>query len=116
LFRTIALEARNKNNAELSQEVSTQVLAAENINPRAKAVACACNLSVLSSSGRIDEALEFLKETLKTLKLDDYHPFAISNLKEQTEAANKMFPYEVPQKRIRPRRGVKSDSSDSDSD
>ncbi|CAL8088007.1 unnamed protein product [Orchesella dallaii] len=116
LFRTIAMEARNKEDAELSREVSVQVLSAENINSRAKAVACACNLSVLATSGRIDEALEFLQETLKTIKLDDYHPTAIRLLKEQTEAANKKFPHEVPQKRMGSRRGVKSDSSDSDSD
>jgi len=49
LFRTIVMEARNKKDAELSHEVATQVLTAENVVSRAKAVACGCNLSVLGT-------------------------------------------------------------------
>ncbi|ODN04280.1 Leucine-rich PPR motif-containing protein, mitochondrial [Orchesella cincta] len=116
LFRTIAMEARNKKDVELSREVSSQVLAAENLNSRAKAVACASNLSVLEATGCIDEALEFFNESLKTLKLEDYHPTALTMLKDQAEAANKKFPYKIPERRMGTRRRVKSDSSDSDSD
>jgi len=57
--------------------------------------------------------LEFLKESLKTIKLEDYHPTVLTNLKEAAESANKNFPYEIPKRRQR--RDAKSDdSSDSD--
>lgn len=69
---------------------------------------------IVADLGRIEEAVSFLDETLKTIQLQDYPPSILNKIKDSALATGLKFPYEVPAYRPRNRRSRAIDSSDSD--
>lgn len=54
------------------------------------------SVDLLGSNGRVEEALDLLKESLKTVQLQDYPVASLINLKNLAEADDKKFPYGIP--------------------